>query len=478
MVKGNTYNEHIEQQLVTERECNAMLSVRNYKKCFEVLKEYASEYGSDESDKTLVSLMQLHQKIKEAKIRDEKEDVVNNLEFTLNVKIQDYLIALRPPDFSEYQKNSFRKKTSWNEEGNLISFFLFFKHRESANTIFKALLDEPEWIKKIKIQRFYREGSKKILLSDQFDPVDSQDYFDDDFEEDGETENNNSFETVNKNGIDYRIYQDVLKTNNAIRLEKRDTGGYLIAEAIVEKNSRKGQVWISTNGQPAAKCDFMNEIVELMKGFAPDSEDFAICIPQTTEFKARSEEASENFSINLKQPIGELKKQTSLKGGTRTITIFLASSSELRDDRERFEIFINRQNKELIKEGIFLNLEIWEDFIEAMSSTRLQDEYNKAIRESDVFISLFFTKVGKYTEEEFQTAFKQFQETQKPKVYTYFKRPETIPGDFLERSDDLNSLISFQKKLRELGHFESVYSNIEDLQLKFQNQLKKILPII
>ena len=53
-----------------------------------------------------------------------------------------------------------------------------------------------------------------------------------------------------------------------------------------------------------------------------------------------------------------------------------------------------------------------------MSRTRLQDEYNKAIQECDIFVSLFFTKVGKYTKEEFETAFQHFQETNKPKVYT------------------------------------------------------------
>ncbi len=66
--------------------------------------------------------------------------------------------------------------------------------------------------------------------------------------------------------------------------------------------------------------------------------------------------------------------------GIKTIKIFLASSSELKEDREQFEIFINRKNKEYIKQGIFLELVTWDDFLDAMSATRLQDEYNKAIK--------------------------------------------------------------------------------------------------
>ncbi len=59
------------------------------------------------------------------------------------------------------------------------------------------------------------------------------------------------------------------------------------------------------------------------------------------------------------------------------VKIFLASSSELKSDREQFEILINRENKEYIKKNIFLELVIWEDFLDVMSQTRLQDEYSE-----------------------------------------------------------------------------------------------------
>jgi hypothetical protein len=67
----------------------------------------------------------------------------------------------------------------------------------------------------------------------------------------------------------------------------------------------------------------------------------------------------------------------------KKIKVFLASSNELIADRERFELEIYRKCKLWIDEGIFLDLEIWEDASAAMSPTRSQDEYNKLIRESD-----------------------------------------------------------------------------------------------
>ena len=68
--------------------------------------------------------------------------------------------------------------------------------------------------------------------------------------------------------------------------------------------------------------------------------------------------------------------------------IFLASSSELEEDRKEFEILINRKNKDWADRGVFLELVVWEDFLDAISKTRLQDEYDKAIRECDVFVML------------------------------------------------------------------------------------------
>ena len=152
--------------------------------------------------------------------------------------------------------------------------------------------------------------------------------------------------------------------------------------------------------------------------------------------------------------------------------LFLASSSEMKEDREQFEILINRRNQDWIEKGIFLDLIICENFLDAVSQTRLQDEYNKAIRECDIFVMLFATKVGKYTEEEFGTAFGQFKTTNKPFIFTYFKDSEISTGSANKK--DLMSLWAFQEKLGELGHFYTPYKNIDELKFKFNQQLDKL----
>jgi formylglycine-generating enzyme required for sulfatase activity len=153
-------------------------------------------------------------------------------------------------------------------------------------------------------------------------------------------------------------------------------------------------------------------------------------------------------------------------------TIFLASSAELKEDRKEFEIFIGRKNKDWVEKGVFLDLVIWEDFLDAMSQTRLQDEYNNAIRECDLFVMLFWTKVGQYTEEEFATAFGQFKATNKPFIFTYFKDADISVASANKK--DLMSLWAFQEKLSSLGHFYTVYKNVDELKSKFSQQLDKL----
>jgi len=177
--------------------------------------------------------------------------------------------------------------------------------------------------------------------------------------------------------------------------------------------------------------------------------------------------------IETKEEVqSRLKNMLDNEGPKKKFKIFLASSSELKTDREQFEIYINRKNKVFHDRGLFLELIIWEDFPDSMSQTRLQDEYNKAIKDCNIFIMLFFTKVGKYTTEEFEIAFGHFRKNNRPVIFTYFKNAEITTGN-LNKSDTL-SLLDFKDRLDKLGHFYTEYKNIEDLKFKFSEQLEKL----
>ena len=153
--------------------------------------------------------------------------------------------------------------------------------------------------------------------------------------------------------------------------------------------------------------------------------------------------------------------------------IFLASSSELADDRKAFDAYIGRLKNDWAKKGVLLKVDMWEDFLDHLSPTRLQDEYNKAVTESDIFVMLYHTKVRKYTDEEFEKAFGVFQETGKPKIYTYFRKSKISLDDIPKK--DVLSLYAFQEKLEALKHYTNKYENIEGLLLHFRGQLDKLV---
>ena len=159
-----------------------------------------------------------------------------------------------------------------------------------------------------------------------------------------------------------------------------------------------------------------------------------------------------------------------------TIKIFIASSSELIEDRDQFRGFIADENNVRQRNGMFLELVRWENFLDSISDTRLQNEYNDAIKESDIVLFLFFTKVGKYTHEEFDTAYQVFKNTGKPKIWTYFKDANITSGSL--NAEDFITVSEFKKKLSSLGHYHTRYTNIDNLINQFRSQLDKQMPAI
>ena len=81
-----------------------------------------------------------------------------------------------------------------------------------------------------------------------------------------------------------------------------------------------------------------------------------------------------------------------------------------------------------------------------MSSKDKQDDYNETLKQCDIFLSLFATKVNKYTVEEFNVAHKQFRASNRPQIFTFFKE-ETITTVTAKR-EDLQTLWEFQDKLK------------------------------
>ena len=152
----------------------------------------------------------------------------------------------------------------------------------------------------------------------------------------------------------------------------------------------------------------------------------------------------------------------------KTYNIFLASSNELKDDRLAFGDFIRNLDNIYEKRGIRIKLFKWEDFDAAYNDCRKQGEYNENVITSNMFLSLFSTKGGKYTIEEFNVAVDAYRKNKSPKVYVYCKTLQ-------EGQEETPALKRFKNKLKkELDYFWINYSNQDNLQLHFILQFLQV----
>ena len=149
----------------------------------------------------------------------------------------------------------------------------------------------------------------------------------------------------------------------------------------------------------------------------------------------------------------------------KTINVFLASSTELKDDREYFSSFVRRMDNTFQKMGSHLRPQMWEDLDASWKGHREQDDYNELIRKSQMFLALFYKEAGKFTIEEFDVAIEKFNQTkQTPKIYVYKKA--------LQEDEQIDTeLEDFQKRLEDMGLYWTTYSSQDSLHLHFLQQL-------
>ncbi len=153
----------------------------------------------------------------------------------------------------------------------------------------------------------------------------------------------------------------------------------------------------------------------------------------------------------------------------KKITIFIGSSiNECRNERLELTNFI-RSVSDGLEESYEVKLVplVCEESDPCMGLGRKQEEYNEMARTSDMSFFIFFTKAGKYTEEEFNAAYEQFCASAKsadgkgkPKIYIYRKNlPEGVTADA--------SLYDFLKRVDEkYGHYYGTFDHVDTVKLR------------
>lgn len=147
---------------------------------------------------------------------------------------------------------------------------------------------------------------------------------------------------------------------------------------------------------------------------------------------------------------------------TKLISIFIASSEELKPERDMLAIVANDLTTSLSKVGYFINAVRWEGLDASMPMEHKQKDYNDKLRECDMCIVLYWTKFGMYTKSELDTAVNAMRRGENPrKVYVYFKNEdaEHVITDELKNFRDTMST--------EYGHFYTPFANTDTLKAHF-----------
>jgi sulfatase maturation enzyme AslB (radical SAM superfamily) len=173
-----------------------------------------------------------------------------------------------------------------------------------------------------------------------------------------------------------------------------------------------------------------------------------------------------------------MKNQKSGVTILKEIKIFIASSSELEQERNTIKEYINNESNDLFKYNLHLIPELWELKSREFEDSRKQDAFNKNLLESDLVIFMFGKKVGKYTKEEFDLACKSKHDFNKPNhILAYFKNVLIESGEANQNDiNNLNEVIDLKKHIDDnLKQVYDTFNNKDELKIKVSNELSRII---
>ncbi len=150
-----------------------------------------------------------------------------------------------------------------------------------------------------------------------------------------------------------------------------------------------------------------------------------------------------------------------------TYTIFLASSAELSDDRIDFGDIVQELNDRYAVPGrnVRFKLYKWERDLASFAERRKQEEYNHNIETCRIFVMLYASKVGMYTEEEYDFAYNRFKKSGAPQVLV-FKKSGIITVD--------DSISQFEQKIKDRDQqFQSYYKDTQELRTAVFHEIIK-----
>ena len=168
----------------------------------------------------------------------------------------------------------------------------------------------------------------------------------------------------------------------------------------------------------------------------------------------------------------------------QTITlykVFLASPSDLNDERELLEEIVEELNLSTFNNsGIKIELVKWETHVNPGIGKYPQQVVNTDINNDyDIFIGLLWSKFGtptqEYTsgtEEEFYSAYSKYQESPLSVSIMFYFKQAAIPMDKID-TEGIDAIRKFKSSLGEKGVLYWDYNTIEEFQKLLRIQLAR-----
>src|SRR5688572_8369844 len=146
-----------------------------------------------------------------------------------------------------------------------------------------------------------------------------------------------------------------------------------------------------------------------------------------------------------------------------TIKIFIASSAEVKDERDKCLTTIHSLNKS----HAHLDLEpiLWEYEMTPGSyfeNKNIQDAINPKLKDSHFAVFIFYSRIGQYTREEFD-----FSTNEKKKLLAYFKTGFSLANKKTIKTN--KKLIEFKESLNDSVLYKNYAEAVEFEKLLYEN---------
>jgi hypothetical protein len=153
------------------------------------------------------------------------------------------------------------------------------------------------------------------------------------------------------------------------------------------------------------------------------------------------------------------------------IQIFLASPSDLTDERQTFVKVVEEVNRTVaVPSGMYLEVVSWETHVRPGMAADAQGVVNEQIRPRDLFVGLMWRRYGtpssradSGTQEEFEAAYDLWRRDGKPRVMLYFKT-QPFYMSTVEENAQYAKVLDFRQRVQTLGALVSEFQSLDDFR--------------